>query len=194
MTFLPLAGASRFVVPKTAILEVPLIRQSTDYSCGAAALLAVFAYYGKLDYDESDMMDLLGTDQDNGTDERDMVRVSRANGIQATFALNQTIDDVRASLARKNPVIVDVQAWPENSPSGPFTDVWTAGHFVVAIGMDSENIYFMDPSHLGSRGYWPLKEFEERWHDINRDQVKMHHPAVYFEGKPAPPDAWLPTP
>jgi len=191
---LPLAIASTPVVPKVAVLEVPLIRQSTDYSCGAAAMLAVFAYYGNLDYDESQLMKLLRTDDVNGTDERDMVRVSKKHGIPATFKLNQTLDDLRASLAQKNPVIVDVQAWPEKPHKIPLTDVWTDGHFVVAVGMDDANIYFMDPSHLGSRGYWPLREFEDRWHDVNRDGVKMHHPAVYFDATPMPPDAWLPTP
>jgi len=35
----------------------------------------------------------------------------------------------------------------------------------VVIGMDEENIYVEDPAILGSRGYIPLQEFLERWHE-----------------------------
>jgi hypothetical protein len=39
------------------------------------------------------------------------------------------------------------------------------GHYVVAIGFDDANIYFMDPSISGRRGYLSWREFKQRWHE-----------------------------
>jgi len=42
---------------------------------------------------------------------------------------------------------------------------WEDGHYVVGIGYDSNNIYFMDPATMGNYTYIPVDEFLARWHD-----------------------------
>jgi uncharacterized protein YvpB len=39
------------------------------------------------------------------------------------------------------------------------------GHFIVAIGYDDQNFYFEDPSLAGRRGFIPIAEFDQRWHE-----------------------------
>ena len=57
-------------------------RQSTEYSCGAAALQAVLHYWGK-DFDEQQLMQLLHTSPETGTYVGDIARVAREMGMKA---------------------------------------------------------------------------------------------------------------
>ena len=52
---------------ESTILDFPQVRQSNEYSCGAAVVRAVLAYYGK-DIKEEDLMDKLSTSETYGTD------------------------------------------------------------------------------------------------------------------------------
>ncbi len=77
-----------------------------------------------------------------------------------------TIEQLQACLDNKQPVIIAYQAWKDN-PSIPYQDDWEDGHFSIAIGYDSNNIYFMDPYTLGNYTSIPTSEFLTRWHDID---------------------------
>jgi uncharacterized protein len=106
---------------------------------------------------------------------------------QRTF---YTVQEIAAALAKKFPVILDIQAWPESSSGRIRWDTdWEDGHYVIALGLDNTNLYVEDPSLLGCRGFIPLKEFESRWHDYKgdppydpskRSYVRM---AMFIEGK-----------
>jgi predicted double-glycine peptidase len=185
------ARASRRV-PRTLLAETPTLlpvpdtRQCTTYSCGAAALQAVLMYWG-IEYVESDLMARLNTDPQNGTNPRDIVRVAQEEGLQAELRENVTLDDLQKSVEDGCPVIIDCQAWRDGDDlSRPWKEVWDSGHYMVVIGMDDRNIYFEDPSLLGSRGFISRQEFEDRWHDV--DEKKYVHGAIFIRGdKPAPP-------
>jgi predicted double-glycine peptidase len=57
-------------------------RQATEYSCGACALQAVLGYWGK-EVDETELMRLMGTNEDVGTHPENMVRGAKALGFGA---------------------------------------------------------------------------------------------------------------
>jgi uncharacterized protein len=160
----PDAPPAGVALPANA-LAVPLVRQSTDYSCGAAALLAVLFYWQAFDGGESDLYEPLETSEDHGTEPRKIVEVAASFGLEAKLRTNLAIGDLRASLARGETVILDIQAWrdPERTPS--WKEAWDDGHYVVLVGMDTRHAYVMDPSSSAGYAYLPLDELVDRWRD-----------------------------
>ena len=79
-----------------------------------------------------------------------------------------TLEQLQESLDNGKPVICSIQAYDEHHSAEKRAEIYKKdenGHFVVTIGYDEENVYFMDPSLYGRRGYLPKPEFEQRWHD-----------------------------
>lgn len=149
------------------LIAVPDVRQSTDYSCGASALQAVLAYYGD-DRSEGELMELVATDGESGTAPESIVRVTAELGLRASIRENLSLDDIRAALNEKVPVIVALQAWVDDKPQGfSWAQTWEDGHYAVVIGMDADYVYLEDPSLLGTRGRISVREFDERWHDYS---------------------------
>ncbi|HTL11137.1 MAG TPA: C39 family peptidase [Bdellovibrionota bacterium] len=147
-------------------LPVPLVRQSTDYSCGAAAVASVLYYFQRFDGAETDLFADLDTNSQEGTHPRKMAEFLAQSGLDAQFKDGMELADVRAALESGAPVILDIQAWTNDpSPSPKWEDLWEDGHYVVAVGMDDENLYAMDPSTPAAYGYIPLEELPRRWHD-----------------------------
>lgn len=184
-----LSNAGEFPAPES-LLKVPDTRQTTDYSCGASALQAVLMYYGE-ERDEYELMEMLKTDPKEGTNPKDIVRVAKKLGYRARLEQGLTLERLEQSVKAKTPVIVAMQAWRDGEDlNRPWSEVWDSGHYVVVVGIDDKNIYFEDPSLLGSKGYLPRKEFEERWHDV--DDKKYVHSGIFIDGKPpSPPPPYL---
>ncbi|HRR44578.1 MAG TPA: C39 family peptidase [Mesotoga sp.] len=153
------------------LLRLPMVRQSTCYTCGVASLQSILRYYG-IERREDVLAAELGADYETGTNHRKIIEFSLANGFNVEKKLNMSIDDLKAFLRAGIPVMCVIQAWPD-SPPIDWKDVWDCGHYVVAIGYDSERIFFMDPSTLGNYTYIPNEEFLDRWHDIDNDEVTM---------------------
>lgn len=175
---------------KTKIItEVPLVYQSTSYSCGAAALQSVLAYYD-IEMNESELQKELGTTQE-GTAHEKIVEVAQKQTLKVIQKYNTTIDELRAHINKKQLVIVEFQAWQDEARKVPYKDDWESGHYAVVIGIDKKNIYMMDPSLLGSRGVLPIDEFLERWHDIDSKKNKRYQNAIFFEGTISPPAEWV---
>lgn len=153
------------------LIRVPLTRQATVYTCGVAALQSVLYHYGH-EWREDQLMENLEVDPENGTLYRSMVEFVRSQGFRADVLTGMSLEYLKRSIDRKKPVIVLLQAWPD----GPvdYARDWEDGHYAVAIGYDSERIYFMDPSTLGNYTYVPTGEFLKRWHDIDGVEP-LHH-------------------
>ena len=159
----PAATAVAPVLPDPFLASVPDVRQSTGYTCGAAALQAVLAYWGTSEREDR-LVARLHSTPEAGTHPADIVRVAGEFGLSAELREGLTLDDLETALAAGTPVIVDLQAW--RSETGvPWTETWDDGHYMVLLGMDEENLYFEDPSLLGRRGFIPRDEFVDRWHD-----------------------------
>jgi uncharacterized protein len=177
----------------TLLEGVPDVRQSTSFSCGAAALQAVLHYYG-VEEREDGLMKQLGTNAEEGTHPADILRVAKANGLRAALREGLGLEDLRAALDRGIPVITAIQAWKdEGGPAIAWADRWEDGHYVIVLGLDAASVYVEDPSLLGCRGIIPRKEFLERWHDYEgpspygpnrRAYVRM---GLFIEGRPAAP-------
>ncbi|MBT9583952.1 C39 family peptidase [bacterium] len=171
------------------LLPVPDTRQSTDYSCGAAALQAVLAYYGR-EVREDQLMRELGSVPAQGTSPQAIVRVARDYGLLADLRQSMQIDELQQLVREGFPTIVCAQAWRDGSQ--PWSEDWDDGHYLVVIGVDKERVYFEDPSLLGSRGQILRAEFLSRWHDVEGDGTRYLQAGIVLRGKPRPPAALVP--
>jgi len=177
------------------LCDVPDTRQSADYSCGAAALQAVLDYWG-MDIEEDKLIKMLKTSHDYGTNEKDIVRVASKMGLKAEFKDNISQEELERSIHEGIPVIVNCQAWRSSRSSNKsWADEWKNGHYMVVIGIDESKVYLEDPYILGSRGYIPRKEFEERWHNQGGKaplyDKKQYHLAIFIKGERPQPSKHL---
>jgi predicted double-glycine peptidase len=167
---------------KTRILDFPSVRQTYDYSCGAGAVQAVLAYYGK-DYRESQLIELLKTDKDEGTYVKDIVNFFRSEGLTTDVKQHMTKNDLYNYIDRNIPVIVLIQAWGKESDfNNHYRNTWNDGHFVVVIGYTGNDIVCSDPA-LFKPGYIPVQEFMDRWHDYDEGEIKTYQLGLAVYGK-----------
>ena len=160
-------------VPDGAVkVDLPGVQQRDDYSCGAAALMAVCSYFGVGPDDLEEYKKKLGTNEENGTNVYEILKMARGLGLQADIHHGMTLDELRRYLDEGSPVIVSIQAYGD--PATYYRD--DNGHYVVAIGYDESNFYFEDPVLPGRRGFLPIQEFDRRWHD---DEGTAEKPDVH---------------
>jgi hypothetical protein len=144
-----------------ALFSMPDTRQSTEYSCGAAAMQAVMGYWGR-DIGEEDIREMLNTNEESGTYPDDIIRVALALGLQPEYKENMTMADLEDHVSAGIPVIVDCQAWRSVSQyNESWADTWYNGHWMVVIGIDENNVTLEDPYILGDRGLMPREEYSE---------------------------------
>jgi predicted double-glycine peptidase len=178
------AALQSFSAPRS-FLPVPLVRQTTPYSCGAGALMGILYYWKVFDGGETSLHEPLKVTPENGTHPEEIVKVAKSFGLNAEWRHNSSLAEIRRALLRREPVIVDFQAWGDPPPKS-YKDVWNDGHYAVVIGMDAAHIYFMDPSAPLSYAYLTHADFLDRWHDIeikNGKEEKLYNEAIFFSGK-----------
>lgn len=157
-----------------AFIKVPLCRQAKDYTCGVASMQSVLAYYGLSDMRQDQLEKALKTNRSGGTKYKNMLAYAQKMGFDASYSTEMTLEQLKSELDNGQPVIVVIQAWTHANPPDYEND-WKDGHYVVAIGYDSANIYFMDPAILGNYAYMTSEEFLIRWHDSDTRRQKLIH-------------------
>lgn len=168
------------------IIRVPLMRQSTDYTCGVAALQSLLAYYGQ-DVREDVLSKELHANHKIGTRYKDIQHYAEAHGLSVHVQQGMTLAQLKSSIQSGRPVVCLIQAWAEKKTD--YNTDWNDGHYVVAVGFDDDKLLFMDPSTAGHYAYIPLQEFEQRWHDID-GKVRLNHfgMSIWKEGTSFDPD------
>ncbi len=161
------------------IIKIPMTRQATNYTCGVAALQSVLMFYGD-EFLESDLAKLLKANPQEGTAYAEMKRFSESKGYNVQVYKDMKVSELKELLDAGKPVICLIQAWPERKVN--YKTDWDDGHYVVAIGYDDGNVYFMDPSTLGNYTYIPTDEFLTRWHDMD-SKVKLNHFGMVVQKK-----------
>jgi len=179
-----------------SLIKVPFVRQSKSYTCGVAASESVLGYYGE-DNRESTLADTLQTSEQTGTSYMNIAKLGASKGYNVVVFDNEKQNDsgiehkpimdlkmLQSYLDKKIPVIVLIQAWSEKKVD--YAKDWDDGHYVVAIGYDNANVYFMDPATLGNYTYIPVREFMTRWHDIDgKDHRVVHFGLAMWKNHPA---------
>ena len=192
------SGVSAMPLPETdeeencKLLEVPLYRQSHNFTCGVACVASVLRYAG-YDFDtrEDRLLWELAATPENGTNYvkiAEYLNAVRIEGFPNTpvFATeivctdyasdehdltlsDRLLSQFRAALDDDTPVICAIQAWKDDGDYTTGTE--DDGHYVVLVGYkkdtqrDTYIYFFMDPSTAGSYTYLTEEEFILRWHD-----------------------------
>lgn len=133
------------------MLELPDIRQSTDYDCGAAATQSVFEYWG-VSKPKKFYLNLLGTNGINGTDPRTLEAQIRQSGFKVLSG-DMVSQDLYNQTKLERPVIV-------------LATLHGAGHYIVVSGVYYGYVYYQDSISGPSR--LRRDKFEEVWHDFDR--------------------------
>ncbi len=168
-------------------VRLPLVRQSTGYTCGVSAVQSVFGYYGD-DIRNDKLARLLKADPDQGTSYLMIQKVATKRGYRVRVHFDMTLDELKDLMDRKKPTILSIQAWPGHHVDWPSD--WEDGHYVVAVGYDGKNFYFMDPATLGDFTYIPISEFLDRWHDKDQKGNILNHFGIVIDGKQPAYNPW----
>lgn len=171
-------------------LFVPLCRQSTSYTCGVASLQSILMYYGH-DYREDDLAEQLKSDEEEGTRPQRIVDFAKNLGVGVEWREQLTLADVHRYIDEGKPLLVAYQAWAAWDPVQPdynYEEQWEDGHYSILCGYDEKNLYFMDPSTLGTYTYLPNDTFLKRWHDYYHkeetgESIRLHQFGVAFSGQ-----------
>ena len=171
-----------YSIPRYAIkVPLPDTMQKTDYSCGAAAAMAVCRYFGVgFDYEEEfiDLLKKIGMESNVGSHPYQLERVLRYFKLKYKGFSDMTIRQLKSYLRDGLPVLMMIQAYGEDDNGNPiksYKGMTKEGHWVVAIGFDDTGIFFEDPSLEAIRGYISYDELEERWQDTGPNEELMKH-------------------
>lgn len=176
-------------------IPIPLVRQQTNYSCGAASSAAVLKYWGLFSGEETDLHSKLETDPKEGTAPSSIVAVLESYGLAVRYEEGFTVSKLRRALKAGKSVIVDLQAWRTDEKTA-WADLWEDGHYVVAVGLDAKRLYVMDPSTDNYYAYVPLTELMDRWHDyetVDGKMVKNQQAVIVAKGRRADKSFRAPT-
>lgn len=141
-------------------LPVPKKKQTTDYTCGPAAVICVLRYYDpNVDKSEKDLSKLLDTSKEWGTDIPPMVELGKKLGMKS-YAKSMDVDEVVGLLKQGHPVILNIQDWHEPGPAKGYEN----GHFVVAVGFEKNGFHIMDPLGGDHRSFITFDDLLDRWY------------------------------
>ncbi|HEY1691581.1 MAG TPA: C39 family peptidase [Polyangiaceae bacterium] len=175
-------------------IVVPVVKQETDFSCGAAATLSMLRLWrwgAFRDVGERSLYAALDTTEARGTEPEPMVEVLRRAGLDAVYRHGDvTLAQLERAVDAGEPPIVDLQAWRDDRAK-PWSETWDAGHYVLLVGYDAERLYVMDPSVLTKGGYahFPRAELAERWHDLaGPEDARLERMVVFVRGG----ERWVP--
>ncbi len=163
-------------------VEVPIVTQSDDFSCGSACLMSVLLHWlgdALPVHAESELWGALAIDPEAGAAPEAIAKVARDMGLEALPILDLTIDDLRDCLDLGTTCILCLQAWKER-PIDYLID-YEDGHYVVLVGMDARYAYVMDP-WLSSYGSLPIDQLDRRWHNPDEHGMPEEHMAVLIRG------------
>lgn len=147
-------------------INLPGIQQQSGFYCGPACLQSIMSYFGVGPQDQTDYAVALKTGP-HGTKPQVMAKFAKKHGLSVKMMERMTIDDLKKELDSRHPVICAVQSW------GDSIDDYSSrcfGHYIVAVGYDAKNTYFLDPMMQGYWGYIKTSKFQERWIDENEDR------------------------
>lgn len=128
-----------FIVrPGFTMINLPAFQQTTEYTCGPAAVVTLLSYYGQT-VDEMQLAEEMQTSSTTGTTPENMAEWLENNGFAVEWGENGSLEMIRENLAKDIPTLIEWSDW--------------GGHWVLAIGYDTRNtddlmddvIIFADP-------------------------------------------------
>jgi len=132
-------------------VRVPLVRQTGDKDCGAAAVASILGFWGETVGQEAIRLGTR-TPADQPIAAGALQEYLSQRGYE-NFLVVGTIHDLRRELARGRPVLVGMLK--------PYVgDQWFS-HYEVVVGISPKHVYTMNPAR-GLEQY-PTQGFEREW-------------------------------
>jgi len=157
---------------------VPHVRQNTNYTCGAASISSILAYYG-IDVRESEIAEQTDADPEEGIAPEQLSDYLKKQNLKAPIE-KMDVKELKEYISKDIPVIIELQAWGKVKD---YADDFKNGHYVVCIGYDEDGFYFMDPAQWGY-SYLVSSDLESRWHDIDNGKVNKNLGIPVYGKKP----------
>ena len=134
-------------------MNIPYFKQQKDYYCGSAVMQMVLASFG-IKKSQSTLARELKTKNDNiGTKNSEMVRLSRKYLANIKSKQKTTISELKKYLDKGSIIIVSY-----------FYVLDKTGHFAIVKKITKSRIYLIDPA-TGPNTRYSLKHFKKIWHD-----------------------------
>ena len=159
-------------------IHLPTVEQPDGFTCGVASLMSICSYYGVGEKTFKAFKKKVHANPADGTYYRDMIGYADRLGLDACCVPGMTGQQLEEYIRAGRPVICSIQAY--GNPKDYVRNDKDNGHYVVAIGFDKLNYYFMDPSVPAAhrrRGFLPKAEFVKRWHE---DEAKKGEKSEVF--------------
>jgi ABC-type bacteriocin/lantibiotic exporter with double-glycine peptidase domain len=134
-------------------LSVPHFQQELDYSCVAACVRMVLAYYGDI-RSESDLRLLLDT-QPTGTRAGNIMRIS--SSAFEVYVRPSNLAELQQALADNQPAIVFLRTGS--------LEYWSMDifHTAVLVGLDNTTVSLNDPYFAAAPQTSSSQSFEKAW-------------------------------
>jgi predicted double-glycine peptidase len=148
----PLPWVSRKTrdVSESAIrLPVIDVEQKTDSTCGASSLYSILRYFSIHPKSEKAVVKAMRFNPRKGSDPVHIRQGAGVYGLKWNEYRGMSFHQLIRELDQNHPVMLTLQAYG-------------MGHWVVAIGYDSEVVYFEDPGLRGSRKYLSYVDLDAR--------------------------------
>lgn len=147
--------------------DVPDVRQSYAYDCGAAAFQTVCGFYDISGDDEDAFRDTLDSNDKDGTRPPSMLKLAKVLDLKATeFRDDGSFARLKSHL-KKGPVICAIQQGGRKYNR----DKEQEGHYVVVRGLTDEHVLIQNPTR--GRHTLTRKAFMDRWHDRETDGTHL---------------------
>lgn len=165
------------------ILKVPHVTQNGETHCGVACLEMIYRYFGITEITQDDIWEKKKTPR-TGEGTYIMRTETMANDLfengfqilmgQFSLDIKKFTTSLQNLLESNTPIIACKQA--SNNPK--------YGHFVVIVGMDKDNIFYLDPDKEADVQQKNIKEFIEEWKETGEEVVGGEFIAMGKDDKP----------
>jgi len=91
------------------LIQVPMTRRATDYTCGVAALQSILYYYGK-EFREDRLAEKLQADPRRGTQYPKILEFARSLGFGVDGQTHMSLEDLKKRIDERKPVSALIQA------------------------------------------------------------------------------------
>jgi predicted double-glycine peptidase len=138
------------------LIEVPMVAQVGDHSCGVACTISMLQFFTGKTYDEPELMRVLGTNE-SGTKTSAIATFFNNSGFPAEIRSNLTLPDLHKSIRNGQAVMLSIY-----SANG-------TNHFVLLRGISATEVILMDP-WLARVEKWRterLSVFLESWFNLH---------------------------
>ncbi len=136
-------------------LNVPFIKQETDYTCGPTALQMALAYFGRT-FPVTTLSAMASTTEKSGTARKGMVRALNILGFQTHAHHDGSLDEVKFFLEQGAPVIVNYRDLKYNE-----------GHYGVIVGIEEGKVILHDPFEETPFIEIDAIQFDARWYGFH---------------------------